>query len=233
MSPRHLRPSHRERRHPAALLGVVAVVCAGILAGVAFGLSGDGGGSRAPQPVRAVVLPGPSSATGAERAADLPRRSPARPRRARRPVRPVRVLIPAIAVRASIVRLGLNPDHTLQTPTDFTKAGWWTGGARPGEPGTAIVVGHVDSKTGPAAFFALRKLRHGDGIRIVGADGRVVRFVVQRLASFPKTRFPTQLVYGATRRPTLRLITCSGQFDTSSGHYLDNTVVFARLAAAA
>jgi hypothetical protein len=220
---------HRERRHPAALLGVVAVVGAGLLAGAAFGLADDGPRSTVPRPVRLVVLPGPSQA-----AADPVARQVAAPaRRARRPARPVRVLIPAIGVRAAVVRLGLNPDRTLQTPADFTKAGWWTGGARPGEPGAAIVVGHVDSKTGPAAFYALRTLRHGDGIRVVGADGRVVRFVVQRLASFPKARFPSRAVYGATRQPTLRLITCSGQFDTSSGHYLDNTIVFARLAAPA
>ena len=55
-----------------------------------------------------------------------------------------------------------------------------------------------------------------------------MRFRVQRSAHYAKDRFPTRAVYGRTARPTLRLITCSGVFDRSSGHYLDNTVVYAR-----
>jgi hypothetical protein len=138
------------------------------------------------------------------------------------------VLIPAIGVRATIIRLGLQRDGTLQTPTDFAQAGWWSGGPRPGARGAAVVVGHVDSKTGPGAFYALRSLRRGDDITIVGADGRTHHFVVQRLRSFPKAAFPTRLVYGPTTRPRLRLITCGGTFDPGTGHYRDNTIVFAR-----
>ena len=65
---------------------------------------------------------------------------------------------------------------------------------------------------------------------IVRRDGSRVRFLVQRAARYRKAAFPTARVYGATRRPTLRLITCSGAFDSASGHYVDNTVVYAALA---
>jgi hypothetical protein len=215
------------------------VLLAGVaLAGLALGL-GVGGDDRGqarvgPAPPRVPLaaltmsppptLPDPRPAAGA---ADGPARRAAG---ARRPARPVRVIAPAVGIRASIIRLGLNRDHTLQTPTDFAKAGWWSGGPRPGERGPAVVVGHVDSQRGPAAFYAIRSLRRGDAIKIVGADGRVTTFAVQRLASFPKAHFPTRLVYGATRAPRLRLITCSGTFDQATGHYRDNTIVFARLA---
>ena len=212
----------------AAPLGAAAVLASGLLLGTAVGRQGDGADAqRFPAPAR-VAVPARWSPDAARE-----RTTPTPTRRVRRPARPVRVLIPAIGVRAAIVRLGLNPDRTLQTPTDFATAGWWSGGPRPGERGAAVVVGHVDSKTGPGAFYALRELRRGDGIRIVGADGRVVRFVVRRLVRFPKAHFPTRRVYKATRRPVLRLITCSGSFDTATGHYLDNTIVFARLASAA
>ncbi|HWI74089.1 MAG TPA: class F sortase, partial [Baekduia sp.] len=177
-----------------------------------------------PPPAR--VLPVPAAVL-----APLARHAPHRVKhhaKRRRPARPVRVLIPAIGVRAAIVPLHLNPDRTLQTPRNFAQAGWWAGGPRPGAPGPAVVVGHVDSHSGPAVFYNLRTLRRGDGITIVGADGRTRRFVVQRLARFPKDRFPTAEVYGPTRAPRLRLITCGGTFDASTGHYRDNTVVFAR-----
>jgi sortase (surface protein transpeptidase) len=148
-------------------------------------------------------------------------------RRPRRAPRPTRIEIPAIGVRAPVVPLGIAADRTLEVPTRFGDTGWWTGGARPGEAGPAIVVGHVDSRTGPAVFYRLRELGAGDAITFLRRDGTRVRFVVRRIAHYPKDRFPTAAVYGATRRATLRLITCSGSFDRASGHYLDNTVVYA------
>jgi hypothetical protein len=147
--------------------------------------------------------------------------------RAGRVSRPVRIEIPSIGVDAPLIRLGLNRDRTLQVPADFSKAGWWTGGARPGQPGPAIVAGHVDSYSGPAVFYRLRDLRRGATIVIDRRDGTRARFTVLGSEEYPKSRFPTARVYGSTPGPTLRLITCSGAFDRSTGHYVDNTVVYA------
>ena len=147
--------------------------------------------------------------------------------RKRRPA-PARLEIPAIGVHARVIPLGLNADGTLEVPTRFGDAGWWAGGPRPGERGPAVSAGHVDSRTGPAVFYRLSELRAGDRITVVRRDGSRVRFVVRRTARYPKAHFPTARVYGPTRRATLRVITCSGAFDRSSGHYLDNTVVYAR-----
>ena len=90
-----------------------------------------------------------------------------------------------------------------------------------------MIAGHVDSKTGPAVFHHLRELERGDEIRVRRRDGTVGRFVVRGSEQHPKDRFPTQRVYGRTREPTLRLVTCSGDFDARTGHYTDNTIVFA------
>jgi Sortase domain len=154
--------------------------------------------------------------------------TPKRRRVARRFARPVRIEIPAIGVRAPVIRLGLNPDRSLEVPKDFGDTGWWSGGPRPGDPGPAVIVGQVDSDTGPAVFYRVGDLGAGDPITVVGADGRRARFTVTGKQEFPKDHFPTERVYGRTTGPALRLITCSGTFDHSSGHYLDNTVVFAR-----
>jgi hypothetical protein len=147
--------------------------------------------------------------------------------RARRPARPVRIKIPAIGVDAPVVPLGLNPDRTLKVPSDFGDAGWWSDGPRPGERGPAVIVGHVDSYTGPAVFFRVGELGTGATIVVVRRDGTRARFSVIGSERYPKADFPTERVYGRTRAATLRLITCSGLFDRDSGHYLDNTVVYA------
>jgi len=141
---------------------------------------------------------------------------------------PVRIEIPSIAVRAPIIRLGLNPDRTLEVPTDYGDTGWWSGGARPGENGPAVIVGHVDSKTGPAVFYRLSDLRPGAEIVVVRSDGSRARFTAQGSERYPKREFPTARVYGRTDGPTLRLITCGGDFNSSTGHYEDNTIVYAR-----
>jgi sortase (surface protein transpeptidase) len=140
---------------------------------------------------------------------------------------PVRLEIPAIGVRSSLVRLGLNADGTMQVPGDFQVAGWFTGAPQPGQLGPAVIAGHVDSTTGPAVFYRLRDLRPGDEVWVVRADHRVVRFRVDALASYPKQALPDNAVYGATTAPALRLITCAGSFDRSRGSYRDNLVVSA------
>lgn len=149
--------------------------------------------------------------------------------RARQMPGPVRIIIPAIGVSAPVIPLHLNRNRTLQVPTHWQQAGWFVGGPEPGENGAAVIVGHVDSKSGPAVFFRLRALRSGDRINVVLKNKSTVRFVVRSKRAVLKKRFPTALVFGKTKTPTLRLITCDGRFDRSTGHYVDNLVVFASL----
>lgn len=154
---------------------------------------------------------------------------PARSQAASTASAPVRIEIPSIGVDTGIDPMGLNADGSLQVPTNFARTGYFTGRPKPGDVGPAIVVGHIDDKSGPAAFYRLRTLRPGAEVRIHRADGSVVVFQVERSKQVPKNAFPTDEVYGPTPDPTLRLITCGGSFDRSSGHYRDNTVVFLRL----
>lgn len=146
----------------------------------------------------------------------------------RRPSPPVRVEIPSIGVSSRLVRLGLNADGTMEVPRDYGLAGWFTGGAKPGQDGPAVVSGHVDSRTGPAVFYRLRELRPGDAVRVRRADGVWLAFEVTGTARYAKAAFPTDAVFGPVTGPVLRLITCGGDFDRASGHYLDNVVVTAR-----
>jgi sortase (surface protein transpeptidase) len=140
---------------------------------------------------------------------------------------PRRIRIPAIRVRARVVSLEREPDRTMETPKNFDNTGWYEPGSEPGERGPAVIAGHIDSTSGPAVFYRLRGLKRGNLVRIKRADGSVVRFRVEGLERWPKAAFPTRRVFGKTRLAALRLVTCSGNFDPSTGHYVDNTIVYA------
>lgn len=140
---------------------------------------------------------------------------------------PHRVEIPAIDVSAPVVPLGLEADRTLEVPKAFAQTGWRRAGPEPGEQGAALIAGHVDSKAGPAVFYRLDELGRGDEILVRRADGSTARFIAERKQEVPKDKFPTSRVYAKTDRATLRLVTCSGDFDSSTGHYKNNTIIYA------
>jgi sortase (surface protein transpeptidase) len=177
----------------------------------------------------AATIPAPLLSFAALRVASAEARRAAagRNRVDRHAAPPRRLEIPAIGVSAPVIALGLNSDGTIQTPTVWAETGWYKPGPEPGERGPAVVVGHVDSTSGPAVFYRLRALRPGNVIRIGRSDGSTVRFRVQRIERWPKSEFPTKRVYGPTRGAVLRLVTCAGNFDRSTGHYVDNTIVYA------
>lgn len=146
---------------------------------------------------------------------------------------PVRLRIPRIGVDTALEDLVVADDGHLTAPVDPDRAGWWTQGPAPGSPGTAILAGHVDSRTGPAVFAGLSVLRPGDGIEVDEADGTTATFTVQALRGYSKDDFPDDLVYGSGTTPGLRLITCGGSYDHEQHEYLSNLVVFAKPATAA
>jgi sortase (surface protein transpeptidase) len=145
------------------------------------------------------------------------------------PAPPARLQIPAIGVSTPLVRLGRLPDGSIEVPHAWNTAGWYDQGPRPGQPGPAVILGHVDSKTGPAVFYRLRDLRPGDVVRVGLTNGRTLIFRVQRTERYPKDKFPTEAVYFPTLDRELRLITCGGDFDYAKGSYVDNIVVYATL----
>jgi hypothetical protein len=146
-----------------------------------------------------------------------------------RTAEPVSLTIPAIGVRTKLVHLGLNSNGTLQVPSSTAVAGWYTGSPRPGAVGVAVIAGHVDSRTAVGVFYWLRTLRPGDRVYVKRADGTLAVFTVTSVRTYAKDQFPTAAVYGPVPDAELRLITCGGTFDWSTGHYLSNVVVFARL----
>ncbi|MFG3491105.1 class F sortase [Streptomyces sp. NPDC047972] len=144
--------------------------------------------------------------------------------------RPTTVAVPAITIEASVMDLGLDARGRLATPPvdNPDVVGWYAKGVSPGERGTAVVVGHRDTRTGPAIFVSLDSLSPGNTVRVARADGKVAVFTIDRVATYSKADFPDKEVYGSTGRPELRLLTCGGAFERGKG-YDANIVVFAHL----
>ncbi|MGB3439943.1 MAG: class F sortase [Actinophytocola sp.] len=145
---------------------------------------------------------------------------------------PAGIGIPRIDVTSSLVGLGLAADGSVEVPPveQPMQAGWFTGSPKPGEPGPAVVLGHVNGGGQAGIFARLHELAEGDEIRIRRTDGTVARFTVTRVDQVPKADFPTEAVYGDTEGPELRLITCGGSFDRAAHSYRDNVIVYAKLA---
>ncbi|MEH0936694.1 class F sortase [Micromonospora psammae] len=146
---------------------------------------------------------------------------------------PSRIRIPRIGVDAPTTALGLDRHQQIAVPPPEQPktAGWYKLGPSPGEAGTAVVVGHVDSRvTGRAVFFRLGALKKGDTIEVLRKDGKKARFTVDGVARYPKSKVPAE-VYQHTDKAQLRVITCGGAYDKAAKAYKDNIVVFATLAA--
>ena len=144
---------------------------------------------------------------------------------------PVSVYIPHIKVRAEIISLGLTSSGAVGVPSLNTPflTSWYNRGPTPGSAGAAVIFGHVDSAAvGPAVFYRIGDLLPGDLVYVTLKDGHTALFRVYSAALYSKAEFPDNTIYGYTSWPSLRLVTCGGQFDNATGHYLANTVVFAQ-----
>ncbi len=145
---------------------------------------------------------------------------------------PVSLSVPSIGIKnAPLAKYGLDKHDEVAIPPSRanTPAGWFTGSPTPGQLGPSVIVGHVDSNSGPSVFFRLGQLRAGDRASVMLADQRVAIFEVDSVERFKKANFPTLRVYGNLDHAGLRLITCGGAYDTSIHHYVDNIVVYAHL----
>ncbi|TPQ17113.1 class F sortase [Streptomyces sporangiiformans] len=218
------KASSRTARHtllvPALAVGLGALIIHNSLA------SSPDLKPQAPPAAVASATPKVSASAGATGAARDATTARALPRSA-----PQRLSIPKIAVNAPFTALSLGASGQLNAPPDNNNnlVGWFQGGASPGERGSSIVVGHVDTKTGPAVFESLRTLERGSTVNITRADGIVATFKVDSVDSFSKANFPNDRVYADTNSPQLRLITCGGEYDHSAQDYTENVVVFAHL----
>jgi Sortase domain len=195
-------------------IGLVAAAGAGL---IAFGQD------RGPLPPHAATVAAPLD-------------SPAQVERARAHALsrslPVRVDIPRIDIHADVVKVGVTARGSLEVPPlDRARSvGWYRLGPTPGEPGAAVVLGHVDAEAvGPAVFYRLGELEPGDRLSVTRADGSHAIFTVTGGASYPKDELPYERIFAALDYPVLRLVTCGAPFDDRKRTWENNLVVYAIL----
>ncbi|MGW6744946.1 class F sortase [Streptomyces sp. NPDC055025] len=220
MSPAH-HPVRRFGTPPAlSRLALVVPVVLTVLTGCS-----SAPGPAVPASAASAAAVGTAS-PGTTSAAALPPGVP----EAERPAAPTEVAIPSIGVTSALLELGLNADGTVEVPPaeKGMTAGWYTGGAVPGEAGAAVIIGHNDTRYGKAVFHDLKKIARGADITVTNDRGESAHFTVTGTESVDKDSFPTEKVYGPTGDHALRLITCDGDFD-AQGHPVNNLIVYATL----
>lgn len=193
----------------------VSAVLLAVAASVA--LTACGGGAPTAAPTGTTPAATPTTTSGATLARSVPSW----------------IDIPSIGARSTLVQLGLNADKSIQTPPvdKPQQAGWYKFGPTPGQLGPAVILGHIDGDHHEGIFWRLHDVKPGDKVTVGRQDGTTATFTVSRTVEVHKDSFPTSAVYGNTSDPQLRLITCGGAFDATTGHYLDNLIVYATLSA--
>ncbi|MFZ0216649.1 MAG: class F sortase [Candidatus Dormiibacterota bacterium] len=141
-----------------------------------------------------------------------------------------RLRIPRISVDAAVEAVGVDPQGDMAVPARPDDVGWYQPGVRPGQPGDAVVDGHLDWTTGPAVFWQLKELQPGDEIFVTLAGDPTLRFVVSKSFSVPYTARPDSFgLFSRSGSPTLSLITCDGAWDATNHVYQQRLVVDADL----
>lgn len=145
---------------------------------------------------------------------------------------PIRLVIPAIHVDAAVEQLGNTPDGSMDAPAAWSDVGWYGLGFRPGDLGSAVIAGHLDSTTARAVFWDLNRLRTGDNVQVQNDDGSMLSFAVVSRGIYPFDSFPLATIFGPADVPGLNLITCNGTFDRGSENYDRRLVVYTQEVAA-
>ncbi|MDX3093201.1 class F sortase [Streptomyces sp. ME01-24h] len=197
--------------------GAVGVlVCSLLVTGVVLTFQGFIGADGPPQP---------SAASAALSDAAAIKAPPPLP-----PAQPTRIRVPAVSIDAPIMNVGLDSRGVIAAPPleKADEAAWFKDSVSPGARGSSVIVGHVDNESGPAVFYSLGALKKGSTIDVVRDDGTTAIFTIYGIEVFTKAEFPGKRVYGDTKDPELRVITCGGTYSKDSG-YSGNVVVFARM----
>ncbi|THA67163.1 class F sortase [Streptomyces sp. A0958] len=204
------------RKHPARRTALPVSACLALTALVA--LTGCSGNAPEKSPAKSPAAAAEAPAAPAPSASEAANAQP-----------PVHVSIPSLGVDSEVMRLGLNPDRTVEVPPadKGMTVGWYTGSAAPGEPGAAVLIGHNDTRYGRAVFHDLKKIAQGADIVVRDGRGTDIHFEVTGRETASKKAFPTARVYGHTTARALRLVTCDGAFD-ADGHPVDNLIVYAK-----
>ena len=204
------------RSHGGRRLSVRAAVALGAVLALALSACGQ---SQAPK--SAPRSPSPSSSAS-------PSASPSASAAA--VGTPARLSIPRAKVQAPVEKVGVDAQGNIGVPSAPTNVAWYDRGPAPGQPGDAILNGHVDWTTGPAVFANLRTLQPGDEVTIVTQSSQQLRFKVTASKSYDANTRPPADLFATSGPPRISLITCTGPWDVGRKQYQQRLVVTAQAA---
>jgi sortase (surface protein transpeptidase) len=151
-------------------------------------------------------------------------------------VYPTAIRIRSIAVNNNqFMQVGLLPNGELEVPplTDPKLIAWYRMSAVPGDPGPkpSIVESHINGDQIQGGFAKLDSVKVGDEIQVDRSDQQTAVFKVTATNLYVKTQYDSwkAKVFGNVSHPTLKLITCSGDYDKVHRNYLSNRIVSADL----
>lgn len=152
-----------------------------------------------------------------------------------------KLMIPSIGTDAPVLPEGATGPNggALDIPYDIHQVGWWDGVwqsptavvhekvAQPGQPGVAVIAGHIDSAVqGEGALYRLQQIKAGASITVVGQRGSTTKWTVTRVQVVLKSDLPRGL-FVDTGPARLAVVSCGGPFNAATGHYLDNVIAWA------
>jgi sortase (surface protein transpeptidase) len=140
---------------------------------------------------------------------------------------PVRVEVPSIGADGPVRPGGVDASGGLEIPGDAKELVWWKYGPTPGDPGSAVIAGHLDWKHIRGVFNRLADTHAGDVVTVTYASGRAQAFVVDTVELVDKPAVAINGTFTRDGAPVLRLVTCGGDFDDEVHHYKSNVVVTA------
>ena len=233
------RPALLARLSRPRVLGALATLSTGLVVvsvgGAALGVGMPAHTAAAASGVGTVPVSARGTASDAVRASPRPSHSAPAPAPAVHPAlsrsTPIQVAMPSIGLTAPLLGLGMDSKGQPELPpfSQPRTAGWLRDSATPGEAGTSVLVGHVDTRTGPAVFWNLSAVKPGAPVEVARLDGSTALFTVDRVQAYTKAAFPSAQVYAPAKDAQLRIITCGGAFDRKRAEYTGNVVLFAHL----
>ncbi|MFF3894164.1 class F sortase [Streptomyces sp. NPDC001812] len=219
-----MRSSLRGGRPTAAAVGAAAVVAVVLTALLFWSLwpsgtsapSDFGTRPRAQEPTAGASFEGHDSGPGETENASGP------------VPEPTALRIPRVSLDARLQGVGVKDDGTVEIPDSVGQAGWYRHGPAPGAPaGSAVLIGHVDHRTGDLGAFAkLYGLRKGDDATVTREGAPPVRYKVTAREVVDKDGLPDE-VFRRHGRPVLTLVTCAPPYDRERGGYQRNLLVYA------
>jgi sortase (surface protein transpeptidase) len=137
------------------------------------------------------------------------------------------VSIPDLGVDGPVITAGVNTENELDVPPDARTLVWYRHGPSPGEPGSAVIAGHLNWQGVSGLFANLASTPVGAPVIVTYDDGSQRTFTVTTVELVPKPEVSVNGVFARDGERVLRLVTCGGEFDDSVHSYRSNVVVTA------